>query len=383
MKYGILLLIVIVLSAANLKAQLVVRKTDDAVLTASADGFLYSLPRTGIRIDIQVKKTQKIKGPYAEFADKYLGLTQVININSTEYEIASIQLSSYTEPDPAEYYFLQYTPGKQKERKEIELFFTPDGSLAGLSGTGAEPVAGSVDKRNEGKGVKMPEIANPTLFERVDTVIRRISVDTTTIEQKIFRKISSAKTSDQKAKEAADFILKLDESMLNLINGYQEVNYEKGTMEFMFSQMSSLKDDYLQLFKGITGVSTESYSFTYVPQKNDQELVSICRFSLGKGILDKNSQSGDLVQLEIKPMDITAAIHNLTEQRNTMNRENKGIYYRIPDEARIVVKLGGQVRAESQIPVNQFGVITFLPANSISNLELFNNTGGLKHVILK
>ncbi len=382
-KHLVLAVIVVLFSAEHLLGQLVVRKAEDAAIQPSADGFFYSLPRTGIRIDLLVKKTQKIKGPYAEFADKYLGLTQVINVNSTEYEIASVRLTSYTEADPAEFYFLQYNPGKKKEKEEIELFFNQNGSLVGVNGTAAENGIGNQEKLIGAKGVKLPDIPNPTMFDRVDTLIRRISVDTTTIEQKVFRKISSAKTTDQKAKEAADFILKLDESMFNLINGYQEVNYEKGTMEFMYNQMDALKNEYLQLFKGITGVSSESCSFNYIPQKTDQAPTALCKFSLSKGIMDKSSTAGDLLQIEVNRLDLAGSIRNLADQRNALTKESKGIYYRIPDQARVAVKLGGQVKIESQFLINQLGVVTYLPSGSIGNLELYNNTGGLKHVILK
>jgi hypothetical protein len=215
---SLFIIVPFLLAVQPLFGQLDVRKVDAGSAFPSSEGFFYSLPRTGFRVDIQVKRIQKLKGPYSEFSDKYLGLSQVINVNSTEYELAAIQLSEFTEPDPEEYYFVQMT-GKSKDRQEMELFLSNQGGLIGISAAneGTEGrKKGDFESRSD---VKIPEISNPSQFERVDTVIKRISVDTTTIEQKVFRKISAAKTTEQKAKEAADFILKLDESMFNLING--------------------------------------------------------------------------------------------------------------------------------------------------------------------
>ena len=376
------LIVLFGLSANQLLGQIMVTKINGSHPDPKEEGFFYSLPRTGINVDILIRKTQKIKGPYSEFADKYLGLSQVINMNSTEYEISAIRLSVFNEPDPANYYFVSGT-AKKKDRQAMELFLSDKGALIGIGDTRKDENKKQAQVKGA-LGFSIPEVPNPSLFERVDTVIRKISVDTTTIEQKIFKKISTAKTPDQKAKEAADFVLKLDESMFNLINGYQEVNYEKGTMEYMYKQMDELKGEYLELFKGITGVTTDTYSFTIIPQYNADNLsTALCKFSLSKGILDKSSPSGDLVQLEVKSLNNLSVIREFINQRNNENSENKGFYYCIPDEATVSVKVGGQVNVESQFTINQFGVITFLPVSSIRNLELYNNTGGLKHVIIR
>jgi hypothetical protein len=376
------LFVLTVITSNQLFGQLVVTRVNPSSVSPREEGFFYSLPRTGINVEIIVKKTQKIKGPYSEFADKYLGLTQVININSTEYEITSIRLSTFNEPDPSNYFFVK-TSGKKKDSQAMELFLSDRGALIG-TGNNKKSENDKQNKEIGGSGFTIPELPNPSLFERVDTVIRKISVDTTTIEQKVFKKIASAKTPDQKAKEAADFVLKLDESMFNLINGYQEVNYEKGTMEYMYKQMDELKNEYLELFKGVKGVTQETYSFRYIPQYNPEiTSTTICKFSLSKGIMDKNSPTGDLIQMEISPLNNLSQVRSFVDQRNSVNKEEKGFYYSIPDEAEVVVKIGGQEKIESQFTINQFGVVTFLPASDMGNIELFNNTGGLKHVVIR
>jgi hypothetical protein len=377
------IIFVLLLIVNQLFGQLEVTKVSNNFLNEDLDGFLYSLPRTGIKVDITVKKTQKIKGPYSEFADKYLGLSQVITLNSTEYEISSIQLSTFIEPDPSEYYFVRNT-GKKKDRVPLEFFLSNKGVLVGMYVNSDFDDKGNKNKEMETSMFGISEKPNPTMFERVDTVIRKISVDTTTIEQKVFKRTSAAKTMDQKAKEAADFVLKLEESMFNLINGYQEVNYEKGTMEFMYHQMDQLKGEYLELFKGVTGVSQELYSYTYFPEKNNENApVTLCKFSMSKGILEKYAAAGDLVQLEVKGLDEIKEIKEFTDKRNNQNESKRGVYYRIPDEAIVSVKVGGQKQIESKFLLNQLGVVTFLPSSSFGMLEFYDNTGGLKHVIIR
>jgi len=335
-----------------------------------------------MQVDIIVNKIRKVKGPYAEYADQMLGLSQVTSVSSTEYELKDIRLSSYNEPDPAEYYFIAM-PEKRKDRKAIELFLTYDGLISG---------AGTFQLPNKSKNeksinlttsqVNLPEVANPSVFERTDTVVKRISLDSTIIEQKFFRKTSSAKSNEQKAREASEFILKLDESMFNLINGYQEVNYDKGTMEFMYSQMNNMKQDYLELFKGITNISTETYTFYYVADQNNP-METLCRFSTSKGILPKTSTAGDLVQMQAESFHKTNMLKAETEKQDKCSLESHGLYYRIPDKATVTFKVGGQVKLETRFVINQFGVVTFLPATSLRNIGFDNNTGTLRRVVLE
>lgn len=170
--------------------------------------------------------------------------------------------------------------------------------------------------------------------------------------------------------------------MYNLINGYQEVNYEKGTMEFMYNQMNSMKQDYLELFKGVTSKTKETFTFYCVVNKSNPT-ETLCRFSISKGILPKSSTLGDFVQIQATSMNKTNALKAEAEKLSTHQRSSHGIYYRIPDKANVEVRVGGQVKLETQFVINQFGVVTFLPASSIRNIGIDNNTGTLRRVVLE
>lgn len=378
----IFLLVLLSFYISEIKAQISVSKVDQTANPVASDGIFYALPRTVIQVDIIVNKIQKVKGPYAEYADQMLGLSQVTSANSTEFELKDIRLSSGNEPDPSEYYFIRM-PQKKKDRKSIELFLSDDGVIAGVGNLG-QPVKKRKQESADlsSAGIDIPEVANPSVFERTDTVIKRISLDSTIIEQKFFRKTSAVKSVEQKAKEASEFILKLDESMYNLINGYQEVNYEKGTMEFMYNQMNSMKLDYLELFKGVTRISKEVYTFYFIADKNIP-VETLCRFSTTKGILPKNSPSGDLIQMEATSLTRTNPLKSVTEGLNHNQRDAHGLYYRIPDKANVVFKVGGQVKLETQFVINQLGVVTFLPASSIRNIGFDKNTGTIRHITLE
>ncbi len=374
------LMLIFSLSAAT--AQINVIKVGSGSINANANGLFYALPQTVIQVDVVVNKVQKVKGPFAEYADQMLGLSKVTSLNSVEYELKEFRMTTFNEPDPSQYYFVQL-PNKKKDRKAVDLFLSSDGVISGTMAL-SQPVKSKKQKTSDlsGSKIEMPEFTTPNLVERMDTVVKRISLDTTVIEQKFFRKTSTAKSVEQKAREASDFILKLDESMYNLINGYQEVNYEKGTMEFMYNRMNSMKQDYLELFKGVTSISSETYTFFYVADPNNQPQ-TLCKFSISKGILPVTAAAGDIVQIQSTGFNKTSTLKADTDKLNASQREAHGLYYRIPDKANVAIKLGGQLKLESQFMVNQFGVVTFLPASSIRNIGLDNNTGTVRSVVLE
>ena len=374
------LMLIFSLSAAT--AQINVIKVGSGSINANANGLFYALPQTVIQVDVVVNKVQKVKGPFAEYADQMLGLSKVTSLNSVEYELKEFRMTTFNEPDPSQYYFVQL-PNKKKDRKAVDLFLSSDGVISGTMAL-SQPVKSKKQKTSDlsGSKIEMPEFTTPNLVERMDTVVKRISLDTTVIEQKFFRKTSTAKSVEQKAREASDFILKLDESMYNLINGYQEVNYEKGTMEFMYNRMNSMKQDYLELFKGVTSISSETYTFFYVADHNNQPQ-TLCKFSISKGILPVTAAAGDIIQIQSTGLNKTATLKADTDKLNASQREAHGLYYRIPDKANVAIKLGGQLKLESQFMVNQFGVVTFLPASSIRNIGLDNNTGTIRSVVLE
>jgi len=362
-------------------AQVNVMKVSGENINPLSDGLFYSLPRTVIKVDLVVNKITNVKGPYAEFADKYLGLSQVILTNSTEYSLSEIRLSTFEESDPSEFYFVQI-PEKSKSREAIQLTLSQMGTLVGIRG-GEDSGDQGTRVKISSSSVELNELPNPNTFERIDTLIRRISVDTTMIEQRVFKKVTAAKTPDQKAKEAADFIMKLDESKFNLINGYQEVNYEKGTMEFMYNQMEKLMNDYLQMFKGIRIVNSETYSFTIIPAAETAgKPFILCKFSPGKGIIDKNGNSGDIVQVQVEPANSLQLVKNTISDRNK-GEKVKGLYYRIPEKADVTVTIGGQPRVDGSFTVSQLGAVTFLPAGTSGNIELYPGTGSVKHITLR
>ena len=76
-------------------------------LAENVSGIFYALPQTVVTVDVQVTKTENIKGPYYAYASKFLGLSNVISTNNATYEISDIEIGHYVEPDPEQYYIIK------------------------------------------------------------------------------------------------------------------------------------------------------------------------------------------------------------------------------------------------------------------------------------
>ena len=91
----------------NAASQINVLRIDNNSAPQTKDGIFYSLPRTVIKIDVKIDRVENYQGPYADFALRFLGLKNVISANSIDYKISNITITTYPEPDPDQYYFVE------------------------------------------------------------------------------------------------------------------------------------------------------------------------------------------------------------------------------------------------------------------------------------
>lgn len=349
------------------------------------EGLYYALPKTFIKVDVWIDKIETIRGPYAEYAGRLLGLENVPRSNSVSYHLGAVSLSSYHEADPDHFYFAR-VPGKNTAGLRFSL--TPEGILRS-AGWDDEEARAAEELAKTGRRESLfrdefIDVAVPGLIERVDTFIRRISVDTTTFEEIFFRKTFIEKSTEQKAREAADFILKLEDHRLSLITGYHEVNYSAEVMRFMNDELRELQEEYLALFKGKTVTGTSHHSFIFVPEPgSENELLTLFRFDPRRGILDKEFPAGEAVHIFFEKSQKTyqPAVHHIARERG--RRKNKGFHYRLPDQALIKVRMGNELLAESKVLVSQLGVLSYLPYESVKEIQFYPETGSVRYFRLE
>jgi hypothetical protein len=363
-----------------LHAQISVSRIDGSFNAGNRDGIIYALPRTLIQVDVTIEQKEMLKGPLSGFAEKYMGVTNIVENTGFEYNLSAVKLSSVPEPDPEHYYFVA---------KGEKLSKTTWETLVRLNGMGMITAVG--DRRQTGQagtdGLRQvlgseevmemfSKYAEMNLYPKIDTIVRTINIDTVTIEDYSFRTTIIDKPLEVKARETAEMISRIREGRYNLLTGYQEVNYSEGTIRFMNDELLALEKEYMQLFTGAVVRSELTYSFTFLPsEENVNENVAIFNFSTGKGI-SEGGGGGTQGFIRVENHGNTAAI------ARGEARSGGGLVYRIPENATVRFIYNGETVARVTLPVSQLGKVASLPPGA-SDVEFDGETGGLKSVGLE
>jgi len=187
------------------------------------------------------------------------------------------------------------------------------------------------------------------------------------------------KSMEQKSKDAADFLMQLKEAKYHLLNGYNEVNYTKESIEYMNTQLDKMENEYLTLFAGLTVTHNLKYSYTYIPDEN--EISSpLFKFSEKKGIIDIFNEkiAGDTFLINIfRNFEIEKLSYYFANKEKLSS--SHGIYYRIPQYSKVTISQNEQNYADVNLLIAQFGILTNLPAKKYK-VEFYPNTGAIKNI---
>jgi hypothetical protein len=374
------------LAGSGAFAQINVKHVDNAAVPEGKEGTFYALPRTIIRINVTIDKIENYKGPYAEYAMRFLGLKNVVQASTVEYKISDIAITTLAEPDPDQYYFLELGTKTGKGEVSSLLSLSESGLILGTLPSRTDTVYKQVMMNNQETPAVtekdiFPEIfkysTDMSVFEKVDTIIRKFSIDTMTMERQVLKRTMVEKSPEQKAKEAADFISKIKDNRFNLVSGFQEVNYNRETLEYMDNQLKILEREYMKLFTGISIHRSLTFSYSYTPNPNQVNTeVPVFKFSKTKGIMDLDEPGGKIITVRVQRSGTTNAVSNYLKKAPE-NSKSHGFFYRIPEQARVNVKVDENLQEETQCLVSQLGIVTFLPADKWK-VTFFKETGGIK-----
>jgi len=381
------MLLALILCSSTLYAQINVVHIDNTIIPQTNEGIFYSLPRTVVNVTVKIDRIENYQGPYADYALRYLGLKNVVQANTIEYKIADINISTSFEPDPDQYYFVEFGDKISKGDKAGLLSLTDAGIILGtlpvidttsqvikLINTEEPPL----ELEKDAFGELFRNYTDISVFEKVDTIRRKVNIDTMTLERQYLKKTMVEKSPEQKAREAADFLSKIKDNRFNLITGFQEVNYNKETLEFMDAQLQNLEREYLKLFTGVRIHKTMTFSYKYIPMPNQINTeIPIFKFNKSKGVQDLDAPGGGkVITIRLQRVGNTNSVSAYL-QKAGKSPKSSGFYYRIPEYARVTVKVDDNTQEEQQCLINQLGLITNLPSSKWKVL-FHKETGGIK-----
>lgn len=257
MKYALTLFIALGLAAAGFAQNPYIAP---AGASEQAGGIAVTDPRTMLAVDLTVECDATVCGPYARYAQKYLGVRAPL----TDKRICTVRDASIGLIDPAE------LRAQQPEAPTMRV----------------------------------------VAHAAADEEFARIQPDKTDM---------LTPSLEDAARNAANTIFSLRRHRLELITGEAGEHVFGEGLAAALNEIARLEQSYLELFLGKRTVRTETRRFTVMPQVEKRQYI-LCRFNEAQGLLPDNDLSGDIVLLQIEPSgDTASAIEASAKETLTMN----------------------------------------------------------------
>ena len=317
----------------------------------------YCLPSTVINLEVEALREDFYAGPYAKYAEKYLGI-KVRQKDETTYQLLQINMTPYVEADHSERYALSVEKGKI------------DASFLKLSSAGlvsfSDAVAGGETQwrfpaRTSGdfsdKGLSSNLTSEATVLfknDRKESEYNKVSVQQNMIV---------AKSPEKKAAETAEMILDLRKQRLQIVTGDTDATYSGEAMAAAIDELTRLEKEYLTLFTGYTETQTQKMNFEVIPDaaRESQRYIAF-RLSDTAGLVPADNLSGKPIVLELVPQEIAPV-----EAPAAESKKSPAVlaYYLIPAVCSVKLIEGVDVLLQTRIPIYQLGVKACMPVNVI------------------
>lgn len=322
------------------------------------EGFLtYSLPSTTIVLEVEAVQEKFYVGPYARYAEKYLGI-KARQKDETTFQLTEIKMTPLVEADQTK----RYTTNVKKG--QIDATFLKLSSVGLISFSDAKFGDESVwrfptETQGDfsGKGVSSNLTSQSATLYRSDN--SSSAYDRVSVQQDMLVE----KTPEQRAAETANMILKLRKQRLQIVTGDTDATYSGEAMGTAIGEITRLEEEYMMLFTGYSEYQTQTMRFEVVPQadKTDQMYVAF-RLSDTSGLVPADNLSGKPVIMEIVPQEFADPTVSEVEVKNA---KEVLAYYRIPAICTVKLMDGANLLLQSRMPVYQLGRESSLPVNVI------------------
>ncbi len=218
-------------------------------------------PVTAVKVVLAVEKERVVPGPYARYAQKYLGAVPPLS-ERTGYIITGAWLSA-----------AEYTGG-----------------------------AATVPDIAEGIHIR-PNVYDPYDF----------------VKSAIDRSSPAEMTAENMARDAANTIFTLRKRRFDLISGEAGENVYGAGMGAAIEELARMEEEYVSLFMGKTSVEVSTVVFEVVPEAG-KTTYTVCRFSSGEGVLPENDLSAEPIVLSLTPEAAALPVQRADKKTGTLYR---------------------------------------------------------------
>lgn len=319
-----------------------------------AGAIVYSLPITTVHLIVEAEYESFTAGPYARFAQKYLGVEAKLE-SGNSYSIKSVEMVPYIEADPSVNIALNL--GNQRNASANFLEMINQGLIVW-----SDSYTGKANK------VRYPQLKSeelfagamtaPNLTSEKSTLYTTIRTASGTERVAVQQSQVVEKSAEKRAEEASDQIFNLRTKRLNIITGDTDATFSGDALRAAVEEINRLEDEYLSLFMGKKRTGTQRMSFDIVPVKNNEKQIYIAfRISETSGLMPANNLSGRPVVLELVAESGEGSLSSdISAGKGT-------VLYRKPAIVNARLMDGQQLLMQSRIPVYQLGTTLSFPLN--------------------
>ena len=350
----------IVLTINFLSAQTKVLKMS---ATKSTDfGVTYFLPKTVLTVHVNYSKTIQKAGPYARFAENYLGIKEqsIVSEDQVYYTLNKINVESKGVVDNHASYLVAFKP----KTTSPFVYLTEDGLICTINAD------------------YVPEVTN----NKSNPIVLPDSELSTNLPHSVYtEEYLRAGSVTKMAEVAAKQIYKLRDSRTDLLTGNADNAPRDGEgMKIILANLNAQEKDLTELFTGTTNVETYDAEFEVEPLSNIEKDV-LFRFSKYYGIVDSDDLSGSPVYINVKNLDHTDEQEIADSNRKV--KEPQSIVYNIPGKAEVEVFFGVNSMYNNTFQLVQFGTQKILATSLFDDkkapvkIYFYPETGAIKQII--
>lgn len=314
--------------------------------------YVYYLPSTALHLRFTLVHKSYIPGPYAEFAEAYLGIPVESSTPKREYFLQAVSLRTSTVPDrsaPMQVF-------GDAHAQEAFLLLSSQGFLIPANA----PVAThSTTGQRAARPTSLPytDLSSKPFIDCVEQIFyTTVEQDSGIVRIPVQRMQNVERTLAEKARQAADQIFSLRNKRLELITGELETPNAPGAIEAMVKAIDRLEAAYLQLFTGRRVYDTVFRVVSITPSPEDASVIP-CRFVETKGIVPASDIAGIPLVLTLSPRTKTDGEQELPPLR-------EAYYYRAAEEVQIELSLQQEVLLQTSCPMLQYGPTLTLPTHA-------------------
>lgn len=349
MKKRVFLPMLCALACIGLSAQTSVAPVGAAAVPS--ESVVYLLPKTEVVVEVEMAHTVRKAGPFRKYAERYLGVRDVVADDGGEWRLAAVRLRGRIAPDTEK----RFAVAVNKKTTAYNIQTAENGVILSVNQTVDSP--------------KQTRKKRPVQSE-CDTLA---AFDMACLGEEALVASSVPKMAEMAAKQ----IYQIRENRANLLSGENENLPDGAALKLMLKRLDEAEKELLALFVGRTAVCRQTVEMAVSPLAGQTDSV-LFRVSRHAGLVAADDLSGEPVYF-----NLFADTQPVDSQQVYDGQKPCGLFYNVPLTATVAISDGVKTLAERSFVMPQLGAVRCLPAalfNGQATKVRFTRFGGIKSI---